>query len=125
MDVDDALIEAAAAAGVAVFADMPRDITRSMPCVVLDQVGGAGLRPDHHERMGVSSAAFASSRRAAFELAKTTRRAWFAAARAATDTAGGVIGYIAEDLAPMPVPTDLAGVHRSQGTVTVSLRPSR
>ena len=123
MDVDDALIEVAAAAGVAVFADMPRDITRAMPCVVLDQVGGSGLRPDNHERMGVSYAAFASTRRAAFELAKAARRAWFAAARAATPTAGGRVGYIAEDLAPMPVPTDMAGVHRSQGTVTVSLRP--
>lgn len=123
IDVSRVLIETARAAGVVVYESLPDDVTKRLPCVVLEELGDVGLRPDFHERAGYSYSGFAATKAGAKAVTQAARRAWFAAANLGAVTAGGRMGFFRDDVHPYPIDTGMSGVFRAVGTCTVSARP--
>lgn len=119
-------IERSALAPAKVFSLQPADLLADMPCVVVKHIpGGTGIDPRFSaSRVSAQLDAYATSKRAAFDLAVAARDALVAAWRAGTRTDFGVIARVldAPDPAELRLPNQADGFTRYTSTASLIVR---
>lgn len=123
IDSDAIVKDALSGVGADVWIGHPTGILDHLPCVVAILRPGDAPWPGVHERARYDIEGWAATKSEAQRLAQEACEALFLAARARTLPYGRV-NFFRQDSRPAPSESGIDGVHRSIGSVTLSLRPS-